>query len=45
MGFMKYSIEMSSGAMMYIPSFIKIGSDIQRLIRGIYRHTDSKVIS
>jgi hypothetical protein len=24
-GFMKYVLEMGSGAMMYIPSFIKIG--------------------
>jgi hypothetical protein len=34
---MKYAIEMGSGAMIYIPSFIKIGSSIQDLIRGIYR--------
>jgi hypothetical protein len=26
---MKYTIEIRSGAMIYIPSFIKIGSDIQ----------------
>jgi hypothetical protein len=25
---------MSSGSMIYIPNFIKIGSDIQKLIRG-----------
>jgi hypothetical protein len=25
-GFMKYAVEMSSGAMIYIPSFIKTGS-------------------
>jgi hypothetical protein len=31
-GFMKYAVEMGSGAMIYIPSFIKIGSDIQKLI-------------
>jgi hypothetical protein len=30
---------MGSGAMIYIPSFIKIGSDIQKLIGGIHRHT------
>jgi hypothetical protein len=32
---------MGSGAMVYIPSFIKIGSGIQELIGGIHRHTDS----
>jgi hypothetical protein len=31
-GFMKYAAEMSSGAMIYIPSFIKIGSGIRKLI-------------
>jgi hypothetical protein len=29
---MKYAIEVVSGAMIYIPSFIKIGSSIQNLI-------------
>jgi hypothetical protein len=29
---MKYATEMGSGAMMYIPSFIKIGSVIQKLM-------------
>jgi hypothetical protein len=29
---MKYAVEMGSGAMAYIPSFIKIGSGIQKLI-------------
>jgi hypothetical protein len=28
---MKYDVEMGSGAMIYIPSFIKIGSGIQKL--------------
>jgi hypothetical protein len=28
---MKYVVEMGSGAMIYIPSFIKIGSGIQKL--------------
>jgi hypothetical protein len=28
---MKYAIQMGSGAMIYIPSFIKIGSGIQKL--------------
>jgi hypothetical protein len=40
---MKYAIEISSGAMIFIPSFIKIGLGIQKLIRG--RHTDSIAIS
>jgi hypothetical protein len=31
---MKYSVEMRSGAMIYIPSFIKIGSGIHKLMRG-----------
>jgi hypothetical protein len=38
-GFMKYAIEMSSGAMIYIPSFIKIGSGIQKLIVGGFTDT------
>jgi hypothetical protein len=29
---LKYAVEMGSGAMIYIPSFIQIGSDIQKLI-------------
>jgi hypothetical protein len=37
--FMNYSVEMGSGAMTYIPSFIKIGSGIQKLIGGIHIHT------
>jgi hypothetical protein len=41
----EYAVEMGSGAMIYIPSFINIGSVIRKLIGGIYRHTDSKVIS
>jgi hypothetical protein len=35
---MKYAVEMGSGAMIYIPSFIMIGSGIQKLIGGIQRH-------
>jgi hypothetical protein len=42
---MKYDVEMCSGAMIYIPSFIKIGSAIQKLIGGIHRHTDSMEIA
>jgi hypothetical protein len=29
---MKYIVSLGSGAMIYTPSFIKIGSDIQKLI-------------
>jgi hypothetical protein len=29
---------MGSGAMIYVPSFIKIGSSVQKLIRGIHTH-------
>jgi hypothetical protein len=44
---MNYVVKMGLGAMVYIPSFIKIGSAIQKLIWGgyTYRHTGSKVIS
>jgi hypothetical protein len=36
---MKYAVEMGSGAMIYIPSFIQIGSPIQKLIGG---YTDTQ---
>jgi hypothetical protein len=36
---MKYAVEMSSGVMIYIPSFIKIGPGIQNLIWG---YTDTQ---
>jgi hypothetical protein len=38
---MKYDVEMGSGAMIYLPSFIKIGSAFQKSTAGMYRHTDS----
>jgi hypothetical protein len=37
--FLNYAVEMGSGAVIYVPSFIKIGSGVQELIRGIHRHT------
>jgi hypothetical protein len=38
---MKYAVEMGSGAMIYIPSFIKIGSGIPKFIVGTHRqHCD-----
>jgi hypothetical protein len=38
---MKYAVEIGSSAMIYIPIFIKIGSDIRKFM-GVYtyRHTD-----
>jgi hypothetical protein len=36
---MKYAVEMGSGAVIYLPSFVKIGSGIQKLIGG---YTDTK---
>jgi hypothetical protein len=32
---MKNAVEMGSGPMTYIPSFIKIGSGIQQFIAGV----------
>jgi hypothetical protein len=34
---MKYAADMGSDVMTHIPSFIKIGSSIQRLMKGIHR--------
>jgi hypothetical protein len=31
---LRYAVEMGSGVMIYIPSFVKIGSDIHKLIWG-----------
>jgi hypothetical protein len=42
-GFMKYAVEMGSGAIIYIPSFIKISSIIRRLIgEEIHRRRDTQ---
>jgi hypothetical protein len=41
-GFMNYTAEMGSGFMIYTPNFIKTGSGIQKLIRGIHRHTNTQ---
>jgi hypothetical protein len=41
---MKYASEMGSIAMIHIPSFINVGTGIQKLIWGFYRHTDSREI-
>jgi hypothetical protein len=40
---MKYAFEMGSGDIIFIPSFIKIGLVIQKLM-GIHRYTDSIII-
>jgi hypothetical protein len=42
---MKCAIEMDSGAMIYILSFIKIGFRIQKLIVRRFTDTDIMVIS
>jgi hypothetical protein len=34
----KHAVEMGDSALIYIPSFIEIGSGIQKLKGGIYRH-------
>jgi hypothetical protein len=36
-GFIKYAVQMGSGAVMYMPSLIKTGSDIRRLLWRIHR--------
>jgi hypothetical protein len=42
---MKYAVDLDSGDMLYIQGFTKIGSGIQKLMRGIHRHTENMVIS
>jgi hypothetical protein len=42
---MKYAVEIDSVAMIYIASFMKIASAIQKLMGGIHRHTESVVIA
>jgi hypothetical protein len=41
-GFMKYAVQMGSGAMIYISCFRKIASSNQKLTGGIHRHTDAR---
>jgi hypothetical protein len=41
---MKYSVEMGSDTMIYVPNFIKIGSSIQKLLRGVNTQTLSVII-
>jgi hypothetical protein len=44
---MEYAVEMDSVSVLYeyIPSFIKIGSAIHKLIRVMHRHTDNVEIA
>jgi hypothetical protein len=42
---MKYAIGIGLSAMIYIPSLIKIGSGIPKIMTGINRYRDSTVIS
>jgi hypothetical protein len=43
-GFMKYTVDTGSGAIIYILGLIKIGSDIPKLIGvEIHRHADSMI--
>jgi hypothetical protein len=42
---MKYAFETGSNVMIYVPSFIKIGSGVQKFIGGIHRHTDRMLIA
>jgi hypothetical protein len=42
---MNYAFEMVSGVTIYIQRFIKTGSDVQKLIRGLHRHIDSMEIA
>jgi hypothetical protein len=43
---MTYAVDIGSGDMIYVPSFIRTGSGIQTSISGIHRHiyrqTDTK---
>jgi hypothetical protein len=40
---MKCTVEMGSGAMLYIPSFVKTGSAIQKLVKGIHRQHGDRI--
>jgi hypothetical protein len=33
-GIYEYALEVGSGAILYLPSFLKMGSSVQKLIRG-----------
>jgi tetrahydrodipicolinate N-succinyltransferase len=40
---MKYSAEIGSGVMMYVPGFINIGSGIEKLKRVIHRYSYTEI--
>jgi hypothetical protein len=42
---MKYAVVMDSGAMIYIPNFIKIGHSVAGSIRSIEKSKDSSGIA
>jgi hypothetical protein len=42
---MKHAVEMGSGAMIYVPSFIKTGSTNRKLIGEIHGQRDSMKIA
>jgi hypothetical protein len=42
---MKYAVEMGSGAMIYVPSFLKTGSDIRKSMGRGEGYTDSMLIA
>jgi hypothetical protein len=39
---MKYAVETATGVMIYIPSIMKIGSGIRKLLGGIHMQTPTK---
>jgi hypothetical protein len=39
---MNYAIEIGSGAMIYMPSLIRIGLDIRKLLGGIHMQTQQR---
>jgi hypothetical protein len=41
---MKDAVEIVSGAIIYIPSFIKFGPGIQKVIEGTYRQNGGFII-
>jgi hypothetical protein len=42
---MKYTVELSSGAIIYMARFIKIGSGVQKLRGYTHTHTDNTEIA
>jgi hypothetical protein len=42
---MKNALKIDSGTMIYLPDFIKTGTGIRKMMRGIQRHTDSVMIA